>query len=104
MDPNLCMILDEIQQSKEEFGCRFDDHDAKWERRFADFDRDRLARETAVDTRLASLESPCGELQSLRLEHLHAERDNRVAALEAAATDLGSWLGWRASSMISVSR
>jgi hypothetical protein len=32
MEPNLKMILAEIQCSKEEFSRRFDAHDAKWER------------------------------------------------------------------------
>jgi hypothetical protein len=38
MDPNLKLILEKIQKSKEEIVRRFDDHDAKWERRFADLE------------------------------------------------------------------
>jgi hypothetical protein len=87
MDPQLKMILDEIQRSKMEFGRRFDDHEARWERRFSDLDTDRRNWDAAVDARFDLLEFACGELQHLRVEH-----DARVAALETAVTDLDKWL------------
>jgi hypothetical protein len=91
MEPNLKMILAEMQRSKEEFSRRFDDHDAKWERRFADLNYDCANQDTAVDTHFEYLESACGVLQNFNFEHVHAEQDSRVTALEAAATDLGTW-------------
>ncbi|CAD6256357.1 unnamed protein product [Miscanthus lutarioriparius] len=91
MDPQLKLILDEIHQSKVEFGCRSDDHEAQWERRFSDLDKDRIARDQAIDARFDLLEAACGELQQLRVEHDLDERDARITALEAAVTDLGRW-------------
>lgn len=38
IDPNLKIVLEEIEKSKEEFMQRSDDHEMKWEHRFADFD------------------------------------------------------------------
>ncbi|CAD6256358.1 unnamed protein product [Miscanthus lutarioriparius] len=89
MDPQLKLILDEIHLSKVEFGRQSDDHEAQWERRFSDLDKDRIARDQAVDARFDLLEAACGELQQLRVEHDLDERDARITALEAAVTDLG---------------
>lgn len=38
MDPNLKIVPEEIQKSKEEIIHQFDNHDAKWERWFADLE------------------------------------------------------------------
>ena len=84
MDPNLKLVLDELNR-------RFDEQDEKWERRFSDQARDRAARDAALDTRLTSLESACSGLEYLRLAHANDDRDSRVTALEVAATDLGTW-------------
>ena len=83
MDPNLKQVLDTLIR-------RFDEQDEKWERRFSGQDRDRAARDAALDTRLTSLESACSGLESLRLAHATDDHDSRVTALEVAASDLGS--------------
>lgn len=75
MDPNLQLVLNE-------FCRRFDDHDAKWECRFAKIEAARAAIDASVELHLADLES-------IRVEPLHSECDTHVAALEAAVTDLG---------------
>lgn len=49
------------------------------------------ARDSAVDDRLAALESTCSDLDTLRLTHTNDERDSRVTTLEVAATDLSTW-------------
>jgi hypothetical protein len=77
MDPNLKLVLDELNR-------RFDEQDVKWERRFSDLDRDRAVRDSAVDGRLAALEAACSD-------RTNDDCDNRVSALEVAATDLGTW-------------
>ena len=80
----------------------FDEHDAKWAKRLADLDSDRASHDAAVDKRLDALESACTNtiadtrqritnLESIRIEQIHAERDDHIAALETAATELGSW-------------
>ena len=84
MDPNLKMVLDELNR-------RFDEQDAKWERRFSDLDRDRAAHDSAVDGRLATLEAACSDLDSIRLANSTDDRDSRVTALEVAASALGTW-------------
>lgn len=56
MDLSSKLILQEIQKSKEEFWCRFDDHDLKWECQFTDLNRDHIAQDATIDTRLNSLE------------------------------------------------
>ena len=83
MDPNLKQVLDTLIR-------RFDEQDEQWERRFSGQDRDRAARDAALDTRLTSLESAFSGLESLRLAHATDDRDSRVTALEVAASDLGS--------------
>ena len=99
MDPTLKLVLEEIQKSKDDFNCRFDEHDAQWERRFANLELDRAA---AVDKRLDALESTYADtstsigqrvtnLEAVRFDQIHAERDDHIAALETAATELGSW-------------
>ena len=67
MDPHLKMVLDELNR-------RFDEQDAKWERRFSDLDRDRAAHDSAVDGRLATLEAACSDLDSIRLAHTNESR------------------------------
>ena len=84
MDPNLKMVLDELNR-------RFDEQDAKWERRFSDMDRDCAARDSMVDGRLITFEVACSNLDSIRLAHTNDDHDNRVTALEVVATDLGTW-------------
>ena len=84
MDPNLKLVLDELNR-------RFDEQDEKWERRFFDLDRDRAARDSAVDGRLATLEAAYSDLDTIRLAHTNDDRDSRVTTLEVAATDLGTW-------------
>ncbi|CAD6230095.1 unnamed protein product [Miscanthus lutarioriparius] len=115
MDPHLKLILDELQQSKLEFARRFDSHEERWERRFADLERDRTTRAAAVDARFDKLESaytaPPSEDVVRRLDALESdvaarltnlelvrasdpvndEREARVAALEAATNDISSW-------------
>jgi hypothetical protein len=48
-DLNLKPVLDE-------FSCQFDNHDAKWERRFADLNFARVARNTVMDRCYTALE------------------------------------------------
>ncbi|CAD6222789.1 unnamed protein product [Miscanthus lutarioriparius] len=94
MDPNLKLVLEEIQKSKEEFGRRFDEHNEQWERRFADLELARTARDAAVDKRLDSIELVGADTAytiGRRVADLEAVRDDRVTALEVAATDLGTW-------------
>ena len=102
MEPNLKLVLEEIQKSKEEFGRRFDEHNEQWERRFANLDLARAARDTVVDKCLDAIElagadtaytiSRCVvDLEAVRIDPLQDERDDRVTALEVAATDLGTW-------------
>jgi hypothetical protein len=107
MDPNLKLILDEVQQSKLEFARRFDSHEERWERRFADLERDRTSRVAAVDARFDKLESAYARRLDLlesdvakRLADLELVRAAasvpdecaaRVVALEAAAKDISSW-------------
>jgi hypothetical protein len=98
MDPNLKLVLEEIQKSKEEFGRRFDDHNEQWERRFADLDLARAARDAAVDKRLDAIELAgadtaytigrrVADLEAFRLNPLHDERDDRVTPrVEAVAS------------------
>lgn len=56
MDPNFKLILEEIQCSKEEMRACFDEHDAKWERRFTDLDSTHKARDAVLDQRLGALD------------------------------------------------
>ena len=102
MDPRLKVILDEIQKSRDDYNRRFDNHDEQWKGRFADLDRARADRAAAVDKRLDALESTYADtstsigqrvtnLEAVRFDQIHAERDDRVAALETAAMVLGSW-------------
>jgi len=93
MDPNLKLILD---------AHRFDDHDAKWEHRFADIESTCLVRGSVAHSshrrtwvfphrfRLTTtIKKRLTDLESLRVEHIYAERDDRVTVLEATVTDLG---------------
>lgn len=102
MDPTLKLVLEEIHKSKDDINSRFDEHYAQWERRFANLELDRAARTAAVDKQLDALESAYADtstdigqhvtnLEAVRFDQIHAERDDRVAALETAATELGSW-------------
>lgn len=102
MDPNLKLVLEEIQKTKDEFGRRFDEHNEQWERRFADLDLTRAARDAAVDKRLDTIELASADtaytigrrvayLEAYRVDPHHDERDDRITALEVAATDLGTW-------------
>ncbi|CAD6217555.1 unnamed protein product [Miscanthus lutarioriparius] len=102
MEPNLKLVLEEIQKLKEEFGRRFDEHNEQWERRFADLKLSRAAHDAAVDKRLDSIELAgadtaytigrrVADLEAVRIDPLQDERDDRVTALEVAATDLGTW-------------
>ncbi|CAD6210401.1 unnamed protein product [Miscanthus lutarioriparius] len=97
MDPQLKVILDEIQKSKEDFNRRFDAHDEQWKGRFVDLDR-----AVAVDKRFDALESTCSDLafdigkraadlEALRGGKLLTDSVDRVTALEVATTDLGTW-------------
>ena len=102
MEPNLKLVLEEIQKSKEEFGRRFDEHNKQWERRFAYLKLSRAAHDAAVDKRLDSIELAgadtaytigrrIADLEAVRIDPLQDERDDCVTALEVAATDLGTW-------------
>ena len=102
MDPQLKVILDEIQKFKEDFNRRFDAHDEQWKGRFANLDRARADRATAVDKRFDALESTCSDLASdigkrvadleaLRGGKLLTDSADRITALEVATTDLGTW-------------
>ena len=102
MEPNLKLVLEEIQKSKEEFGRRFDEHNEQWERCFADFDLACAARDTAIDKCLDAIQLTdantaytigrrVADLEAVRIDPLRDEHDNRVTALEVAATDLGTW-------------
>lgn len=72
MEPNTKPIIDELARC-------FTEHDAKWERCLADLERSRDDCDAAIELQ-----------ENNRSEHVNAERD-RIAALEAAATDLGTW-------------
>ena len=102
MDPQLKVILDEIQKSRDNYNRRFDNHDEQWKGRFADLDRARADRVAAVDKRFDTLESTYSELASdigkrvadleaLRGGKLTSDSADRVTALEVATTDLGAW-------------
>lgn len=94
MDPQLKLILEEIQKSKEDFNLRFDEHDQQWTRRFSDLDSDRANRAAAVDKRLDAIESACNNMSAdlgKRVVDLEATHDDHVTKLEVAATDLGTW-------------
>ncbi|CAD6202725.1 unnamed protein product [Miscanthus lutarioriparius] len=102
MDPNLKLVLEEIQKSKEEFGRRFDEHNEQWERRFADLELARTARDAVVDKRLDSIEiagtdtaytigKRIADLEVVHIDPTPDDRDDRVTALEVASTDLGTW-------------
>jgi hypothetical protein len=91
MDPQLKLILDEIMKTKDESACRFEDQDEKWEHCFFDLDRDLATRDDAVEKRLGSLESSVFDLETLNLDNVHSKREKRVATLETAATDIGTW-------------
>ncbi|XP_066314661.1 uncharacterized protein [Miscanthus floridulus] len=114
MDPTTKLIIDE-------FARRFDTHEERWERRFADFERTSADRATAVDRRLAALESTTtssssndvsqrltelelahaeqestvakrlADLESIRVEPVAKDHDARVIALEAIARDVSTW-------------
>ena len=114
MDPTTKLIIDE-------FARRFDTHEERWERRFADFERTSADRSTAVDCRLAALESTTtssssndvsqrltelelthaeqestvakrlADLESIRVEPVAKDHDARVTALEAIARDVSTW-------------
>jgi hypothetical protein len=78
-------------KTKEELCCRFEDQDDKWARRFSDLDRDVATCDDAVEKRLGLLETSIFDQETLNLNNVHTERDKRVAALETAVTDLGTW-------------
>jgi FKBP-type peptidyl-prolyl cis-trans isomerase (trigger factor) len=121
MDPNLKLVLDELNR-------RFDAQDQKWESRFSNLERVHSARASEVDQRVAALESLAAvvesdraelakadvparlahleaayggqyddvymrlsALESIRVDAMFAETVDRVAVLETAATDLGTW-------------
>ena len=75
MDLNLKVDLDEL-------GRHFDDHDTKWELRFADLVHEHATREVAIDECLGSLETVCVDLASLCVEHSNAKSNECVDALE----------------------
>jgi hypothetical protein len=56
---------------------------------FSNLDRNHVARTATMDQQLIALEAVCADLESLCAAQANAKRDDRVAALEAAATDLG---------------
>ncbi|CAD6258053.1 unnamed protein product [Miscanthus lutarioriparius] len=102
MDPQLKVILYEIQKSKEDFNRRFDAHDEQWKGRFADLDHARADRAAAADKRFDALESTCSDLaidigkqvadlEALRGGTLLTDSSDRVTALEVATTDLSTW-------------
>ena len=102
MDPQLKVILDEIQKSRDNYNRRFDNHDEQWKGRFADLDRASADRAAAVDKRFDTLESTCSDLASdigkrvtdleaLRGGTLLVDSSDHVTALEVATTDLGTW-------------
>jgi len=76
MEPNMKMVLEEIQKSREESARRFDEHDAKWERRFADLESTRAA----TNQRLAFLESTGGAV-------INPEYERRITELEGFCLD-----------------
>jgi len=76
MEPNMKMVLEEIQKSREESARRFDEHDAKWERRFADLESARAA----TSQRLAFLESTGGAV-------INPEYERRITELEGFCLD-----------------
>jgi hypothetical protein len=92
MDPNLKLILEEIQKSKEDFNRRFDEHNEQWTRRFSDLDSARSTRAAAVDKHFNALETACTDLATnIDKRVADLERADRVTALEVAATNLGTW-------------
>lgn len=99
MEPNLKLVLEEIQKSKEDLNRRFDKHNEEWNRHFTDLDRARADRAAVVDQRFEALETAYSDIASnigkcvadLEAVCINAERDDRVTALEVAAMDLGSW-------------
>ena len=92
MDPNLKLILEEIQKSKEDFNRRFDKHNEQWTRHFSDLDSARSTRTATVDKRFDALETACTDLATnIDKRVADLERADRVTALEVAATDLGTW-------------
>jgi hypothetical protein len=64
-----------------------------------DLDRARADRATVIDQRFKALETAYSNIASdiskrvadLEAVHVNAEHDDRITALEVAATDLGSW-------------
>ena len=92
MDPNLKLILEEIQKSKEDFNRRFDEHNEQWTRHFSDLDSARSTRAAEVDKRFNALETACTDLATnINKRVADLERADRVTALEVAASDLGTW-------------
>jgi len=102
MDPQLKVILVEIQKSRDDYNRRFDNHDEQWKGRFTDLDRARADRAAAVDKRFDALEFTCSDLafdigkrvtdlEALRGGTLLVDSSDHVTALEVATTDLGTW-------------
>jgi hypothetical protein len=78
-------------KTKDESACRFEDQDEKWARCFSDLDRDLATHDDAIEKRLGSLESSVFNLETLNLDNIHSKHEKRVATLETAATDIGTW-------------
>ncbi|CAD6223508.1 unnamed protein product [Miscanthus lutarioriparius] len=102
MDPQLKVILNEIQKSKEDFNCRFDAHDEQWMGRFANLDRARADHAAIVDKHFDALESTCPTSPSTstsgspiwkisRGGKLLTDGSDRITALEVTTTDLSTW-------------
>ena len=66
MDPNLKLVLDEIN-------CRFDAQDQKWESCFSNLERAHSARANEVDQRVSAPESTTAVLESDRAELAKAD-------------------------------
>jgi len=80
MDPQLKVILDEIQKSKEDFNRRFDAHDKRFD-----------ALESTCSDLAFDIGKRVADLEAIRGGKLLTDRSDRVTALEVATTDLGTW-------------
>ena len=85
MDLNLKVDLDEL-------GRHFDDHDTKWELRFADLDHEHATREVAIDECLGSLLRPFAWIWRLSVSSTPMPRVMNASMLwRVAAIDLDTW-------------
>ena len=130
MDPVVCQMFDDLIHRFDAFRCEFDGLGVHLDRRFTETEAVRSEHDSAVDSRLDSLEQFASaqytaaivadnwgghfservselegrvhDLEMVRYVEIQDERDERVTALESASEAFAAWRPWIESSLFTI--